>query len=163
MNKSGKRHLVLIASVVAIASLLLTTIVRAGTSSTNGGVGDARCTASKTITQGSKSWDAYVKSNCDLIIGQIGYTSWTVRQYCPATDKYYVRFQAPNGVVSPNTNYFQRATGCTEYVTNCRNGFIRLQNMGQHEFKTILNTWRPIVNHGETFFVTTHPSGLAGE
>ncbi len=152
MNISGNRRLVLIVSVVAIANLLLATVVRAGTSSTNGGVGDARCNASKTIMQGSSTWDAYVKSNCDLSIGQIGYTSWTVRQYCPYTNQYYVRFQAPSGAVNPNTNSFQRAIGGIGYIRGCENGFIRLQNMGQHDFRTILNTWRPIVNHGETFF-----------
>ncbi len=152
MNPTGNLRLALIVSAAAIASLLWTTVVWAGTSSTNGGVGDARCTASKTITQGSSTWDAYVKSECDLGIGQIGYTSWTVRQYCPENDRYYVRFQSPWGVVSPNTNRFQRAIGGTAYVTGCGNGFIRLQNMGQHDFRTILNTWRPTVNRGETFF-----------
>jgi len=136
-------------AIVLVLSLLLTTVAYAGTTSKSGGVGDAYCTASKTITQGSSYWTAYVKSNCDLGIGVIGYTSWTVRQYCPITNSYYVRFQSSVGDVNTNTNTFQRAISNIQYVTSCQNGYIRLHDMGTHDFKTILNTWRPSVTRDE--------------
>ncbi|MBI5826054.1 MAG: hypothetical protein HZB18_18680 [Chloroflexi bacterium] len=136
-------------AVVLILSLLLTTVAYAGTTSVSGGVGDANCTASKTITQSSSYWTAYVRSQCDLGIGVIGYTSWTVRQYCPMSGSYTVRFQSSVGDVNTNTNTFQRAISNIQYATGCGNGYIRLHDMGRHDFKTILNIWRPSVTRNE--------------
>ncbi|MCX6058237.1 MAG: hypothetical protein NTW69_08810 [Chloroflexi bacterium] len=61
MKTTKKPLFMLISLFVLISSLLFTSIAYAGTSSTSGGVGDANCTASKTITQGASSWAAYVK------------------------------------------------------------------------------------------------------
>lgn len=148
MKTTKKPLLILVSSFVLVLSLLFTNVAYAGTSSTSGGVGDANCTASKTITQGS-SWTAYVRSQCDLGIGVIGYTSWTVRQYCPYNMQYYLYFQAPYGDVNYNANSFQRTKAGISYISGCGSGYIRLQDMGQHDFRTISNTWRPIVNRGE--------------
>lgn len=135
---------------VLVLSLLFTNVVFAGTSSTSGGVGDASCTASKTITQGGSSWTAYVKSQCDLGIGQIGYTWWTVRQYCAVSGVYTVRFQSSVGDVNTNTNNFQRSISGISYAS-C-SSTIQLQDLGQHDFKTVLNTWRPTVNRYEPHY-----------
>ena len=139
-------------AVVLILSLLLTTVAYAGTTSVSGGVGDANCTASKIITQGTYTWTAYVRSQCDLGIGVIGYTSWTVRQYCPISGQYFVYFQAPYGDYYQDANYFQRAKSGIAYQPGCANGYIRLHNIGKHNFKTILNTWRPSVTRNEIRF-----------
>lgn len=134
----------------SIFSLLLTTIAYAGISSTNGGVGDANCTASKTITQGPSSWTAYVKSQCDLGIGVIGYTWWTVRQYCLPTNRYTTRFQSPYGDVNYNTNNFQRAIGGILYAS-CSSS-IQLQDLGRHDFQSVSGTWQPTVNRYEPHY-----------
>lgn len=127
-----------------VLSLLFANVVHAGTLSTSGGVGDARCTASKTITQSSSDWTAYVKSQCDLGIGKIGYTWWTVRQYCFPSRVYTVRFQSTVGAVNTDTNSFQRAFAGKAYAS-C-SAQIQLEDLGQHDFRTIFNTWRPTVN-----------------
>lgn len=126
--------------------LLITSAVYAGTTSTNGGVGDAWCTASKTINQGPSGWDAYVKSQCDLGIGVIGRMWWTVRQYCPITGTYPTNKQY-GGEVNYNTNYYQRVTYSA--YQSCGSGGMVLQDLGRHDFQTVLNTWQPTVNHYE--------------
>lgn len=140
---------IFIVLIAFVFSVMFSGVVYAGTSSTNGGVGDANCTASKTITQGGSSWTAYVKSQCDLGIGQIGYTWWTVRQYCSATGVYTPRFQSPYGVVNTNTNSFQNAIAGISYASCTSATPIQLQDLGQHDFKTIKNEWRPTVNRYE--------------
>lgn len=47
-----------------LLSILLAGVVYAGSTSKNGGVGDAWCTATKRIVQGSSQWDAYMTSSC---------------------------------------------------------------------------------------------------
>lgn len=149
MKTTKKPLFMLISLFVLILSLLFTSIAYAGTSSTSGGVGDANCTASKTITQGASSWAAYVKSQCDLGIGSIGYTWWTVRQYCFASGVYTTRFQSSFGAVNINTNFYQRVFAGISYASCPGSGYIQLQDLGQHDFKTVLNTWRPTVNRTE--------------
>lgn len=131
-----------------ILSLVFANIAYAGTSSTNGGVGDARCTASKTTTQQTGNWTAYVRSQCDLGIGVIGYRWWTVRQYCVATDRFTIRYQSAVGAVNRNANNYQRAIGGILYAP-CSPS-IRLENLGRHDFQSITETWLPTVNHYET-------------
>jgi hypothetical protein len=132
---------------VVLLTLITVTVVYAGTTSTNGGVGDARCTASKTINQFSSSWDAYVKSQCDLGIGIIGRMWWTVRQYCYISGTYPVNKQY-GGEVYQNTNYYQKVTNSI-YV-GCPNGETKqFDNLGRHDFRTVLNTWQPTVNRTE--------------
>lgn len=134
--------------VIVIALVFTTaTVVYAGTTSTTGGVGDARCTASKTITQGSSSWVAYVKSSCDLGIGKIGRMWWTVRQYCYINGTYPVNKQYL-GEVYQNTNYYQKAT-TSNYVTCLNNTTKEFQNLGRHDFQSITGTWQPTVNRSE--------------
>jgi hypothetical protein len=125
---------ILFFALILILSLVFASIAYAGTSSTNGGVGDARCTASKTITQGSSSWTAYVRSQCDLEIGVIGYTWWTVRQYCSQTNTYTTRFQSSIGDVNYNTNNFQRAFSGIPYAP-CSPS-IQLQDLGRRDFRS---------------------------
>ncbi|MBV6402263.1 MAG: hypothetical protein CNIPEHKO_02569 [Anaerolineales bacterium] len=146
---SLQRNFHLAILLVIITSVLIPVGVLAGTSSTNGGVGDANCTASKTITQGS-TWTAYVRSQCDLGIGQIGYTWWTVRQYCAPSNAYTTRFQSSVGAVNTNANSFQRSFAGIAYA-GCTSS-IQLQDLGQHDFKTINNTWRPTVNRYEIHY-----------
>ncbi len=146
---SLQRNFRLAILLVLITSVLAPIVVFAGTSSTSGGVGDANCTASKTITQGS-TWTAYVRSQCDLGIGQIGYTWWTVRQYCAPSNTYTTRFQSSVGAVNTNTNSFQRSFAGIQYAF-CSSS-IQLQDLGQHDFKTINNTWRPTVNRYEIHY-----------
>jgi hypothetical protein len=149
MKTTKKPLLIPISLFILILSLLLTSVAYAGTSSTNGGVGDANCTASKTINQGSSSWTAYVRSQCDLGIGKIGYTWWTVRQYCVASGGYTTRFQSAVGDVNTDTNTFQRVFSGIPYVLGCGSGYIQLQDLGKHDFRTIINTWQPTVNRYE--------------
>ncbi len=133
-------------AIAFLICLLITGVVYAGTTSQNGGVGDAWCTASKTINQGSSSWDAYVRSQCDLGIGLIGRIWWTVRQYCPASGTTPVNKQY-GGEVYYNTNYYQKVTNSV-YVS-CSSGGMELQDLGRHDFQTVLNTWQPTVNRYE--------------
>lgn len=136
--------------IILILSLMLPHVVYAGTSSTSGGVGDASCTASKTITQGGSSWTAYVKSQCDLGIGVIGYTWWTVRQYCAPTGKYTTKFQSPFGDVNYNSNSFQRSFAGIAYAS-CSSS-IQLQDWGRHDFQSVSSTWQPTVNRNELHY-----------
>lgn len=135
---------------ILILSLMLPHVVYAGTSSTSGGVGDANCTASKTITQGGSSWTAYVRSQCDLGIGVIGYTWWTVRQYCAPSGKYTTRFQSTVGDVNYNSNNFQRSFAGIAYAT-CSSS-IQLQDLGRHDFQSVSSTWQPTVNRYEIHY-----------
>ena len=120
----------------------------AGTTSKSGGLDSAQCTASKIITQNSSYWTAYVRSKCDLGIGRIGYTWWTVRVWCQSLGRYVWQYNAPSGVVNYDSNYIQRAKSNNPY--SACSVMIVLKNTGQHDFATMTpSTWQPTVTRSE--------------
>lgn len=147
--KTSVRPLRILAVLIAfVFSMMFSGVVYAGTSSTSGGVDSAHCTASKTITQSSTYWTAYVTSQCDLGIGRIGYTWWTVRVWCQAQSKYIWQYNAPSGVVNYNSNYLQRAKSNNPYSA-CSSTPL-LEDAGQHDFATVTpSTWQPTVIRSE--------------
>ena len=129
-------------------SILTVSIVYAASSSKNSGVGEAWCTATKQIVKGSSYWDAYVRSSCDLGIGVIGRTWWTVRQLCIGWGVYLTDLSY-SGEVYQNSNYYQRVVSPSYKF--CSSGPSQLQNQGGHDFQSLSGTWQPYVEHLEGY------------
>ncbi|MRS04858.1 hypothetical protein EG832_16830, partial [bacterium] len=61
-----------------------------GSTSKSNMVGGVSCTGTKSINLSGPVFNAYVHSSAATSIGTIGYTYWTVREYCPGNQTYPV-------------------------------------------------------------------------
>lgn len=151
MKTTGKSLHIVVVLIALAFSLMFPGNVYAGTTSKSGGVDSARCVASKTITQSSTYWTGYVTSQCDLGIGRIGFTWWTVRVWCQSLGRYVWQYQAPSGVVNYNSNYLQRAKSNNPY--SACSVTISLEDTGVHDFATATpSTWQPLVTRAELHY-----------
>lgn len=87
----------------------------------------------------------YDKFVC-LGIGLIGRTWRQVREYCFFTDEYPTNLEY-GGDFYQNTNYYQRVV--SPYYQPCSGGLTQLQDLGGHDFQTVINKWQPRVDHVE--------------
>ncbi len=78
-------------SFIAVMVFLLTVFIQtvlAATSTWNGTVGGVSVTAQKTLLLGANGWTTYLYSRAAQNINIIGYTYWTLEEYCPSTGTY---------------------------------------------------------------------------
>ncbi len=94
-------------------------------------VGGVSVTSRKTITLSSSSWSTYLRSSAPQNINIIGYTYWTLAEYCPSTGThgYYRRY---NGDYDTNDSSYYTAA-YINYV-GCSSGISRHQSYGNHDF-----------------------------
>jgi len=119
----------------------------AGETTMTGSVDGIGVTARKSILQNSDRWTTYVYSytNNGTAIGTIGYTYWTVREYCVPTQTITFQWQDTGRVNYGSSGYFNAAT---VLYRNC-SGQRQLISLGNHDFKQGSSVWQPYLNHSE--------------
>ena len=122
------------------------TIGLQGSTSKSNIVGGVSCTATKNIYLSGPVFNAYVLSTAATNIGTIGYTYWTVREYCPSNQTYPVWRQWSGHVNYGDYSYYQLSS---EYFDYCPDGVEQYQNLGNHDFKQGTDVWQPEVNRIE--------------
>lgn len=107
------------------------------------------CYAEKGLNVNADTFSAYVWSYCHSNIGTIGWTWWTVREYCPESGTYPVNEQfGGDALYNDDSNY----GASNHYNYSCGAGKPKqFQNLGTHDFKNGSNIWRPLVNYVEDY------------
>jgi hypothetical protein len=141
-----KRLLVLILVVFALTTLLVGS-VSANIPNEAGTVDGIAAWADKGMYVTSSTFSPWLWSHAESYIGTIGFTWWTVREYCPDTGEMPVNEQFI-GDVDWNSNSYYAMKSHDFY--SCRNNTtIELQNLGTHDFKQGTAIWQPLVNYVE--------------
>ncbi len=96
-----------------------------------GEVGGARVSASKSISLWTYSWYTNLHSGADRQINVIGYTYWTVGEYCPSLSTWAYWNQFPGDFDTNDNWYFTQAN--INY-RGCEQGSSRLYSLGNHDF-----------------------------
>lgn len=139
MNKK----VVTLALVVFLLLFLISSSVLAGYASQQNVIEGVTVIAEKGLNVGSDRFTAWVWSKAASPIGTIGWTWWTVREYCPDLYWYPVNYQY-SGYAEYNSNGAFSASG--HIVNNCSGTRKEFQNLGTHDFKQGSTVWRPMVN-----------------
>ena len=120
----------------------------AGSTTQSGVVQGVPVFAEKGLNVSANTFSAWVWSHALSNIGTIGWTWWTVRQYCPDLGTYPVNYQF-GGDANYNTDSDYSASN--HYVSTCNNLTKEFQNLGTHDFKNGSDVWRPLVNYFEDY------------
>jgi hypothetical protein len=120
-------------SSIIIMAVLLTVIFQtalAATSTWNGTVGGVSVQAQKTLLTGTNGWTTYLYSRADQNINIIGYTYWTLEQYCISSGS-TVFWTNYSGDYDTNDSYYSTSA----YITyrTC-SGQSRYKSHGNHDF-----------------------------
>lgn len=115
----------------------------AETKTTSGTVGGITVFAEKGLNIGTNTFSAYVWSRAVTSIGTIGYTWWTVREYCPSLGTYPVNQQYPGQAAFSTDSYYD---AMNTYRDNCSGTSQQFQNLGVHDFKQGTSVYRPQVD-----------------
>jgi hypothetical protein len=96
----------------------------------SGTVGGVNCTATKWIGFGGKVWSTSLTSQSASNINIIGYTYWTIGEYCPGNNTWAFWTQYP-GDFRTNAKWYYTAAN-VEY-RGC-NGTSSHRSLGNHDF-----------------------------
>ena len=128
-----RKRFVKSALAVLIVGFVVGTVVGtafASSSTWRGNVGGASVSASKSIDLWSYSWYTTLSSSADRAINVIGYTYWTIGEYCPSTYTWAYWHQFPGDYDTYKSWYYTHANvlyrGC--------NGTSRYHSYGNHDF-----------------------------
>jgi hypothetical protein len=108
-----------------------------------GTVGGVTAYAEKKGIAGTSSWSSVVWSRADSSIGTIGYTWWTIRQYCTTSGTYPWGLNFDGDVNYGDDSHY--AARYNAYVSCPFPQTYQLQNLGTHDFKQGAGTWNPTV------------------
>ncbi len=118
----------------------------ASTSTWNGAVGGVNVRAEKEVYLDDYGWGSDLISAADQNINIIGYTYWTLGEYCPATLSWAYWTQYP-GTYNTNNRFYW--TSATIYYVGC-NGQSQYKSLGNHDFANGSDHIYPYVTTHET-------------
>ena len=119
-----------VAVVVTIAVMVVYQGVMAKTKSWQGSVGGVSVRAEKSIYLNAYTWSSALNSSAAQVINVIGYTYWTLAEYCPKDGTYAYWHQYGGGINRYDDYYY---TGAVIYYRGC-NGVSRHKSLGNHDF-----------------------------
>ncbi len=128
MNKLKKLSALVL--LIILLTLLITQIAFAASSNWTGYVGGIKVTATKNLYLGGNSWSTYLYSAAVSNISVIGYTYWTVAEYCPATQT-YAYYKHYSGDFNTNDDGYN--TSAVILYRGC-NGTSQHKSLGNHDF-----------------------------
>lgn len=104
--------------------------VFASTSNWNGNVGGVSCTATKWIGFNAHTWSTDLHSTSASNINKIGYTYWTIGEYCPGNNTwaYWTQY---SGDYRTNTRWYY--THANVLYEGC-SGTSSHRSLGNHDF-----------------------------
>jgi hypothetical protein len=121
--------------VIIVVGLLLAFLFESAlavTSSVKRVVGGVNVRATKSISLGGYGWTTYLDSGAASIINIIGYTYWTLSEYCPQENPpRYAFYKQYGGDFNTNDDGYGRSA----YVLyrGC-NGISEYKSLGNHDF-----------------------------
>jgi len=134
--------------IVLVLLSLISSTALAGSTQQQSVVQGVTVYAQKGLSVGPAQFTAYVWSFAQSNIGTIGWTWWTVREYCPYDGSYPVNAQFGGDA---NYNDDSDYGASNHYNFPCPGGQKQIQNLGTHDFKNGTNIWRPLVNYVEYY------------
>ncbi len=132
MKKTNK--IVGVVIIVLLLALTVSSVLAAPLSATRyDSVGGVSVTAWKTLSLGTYGWFSNLYSTSAQAINIIGYTYWTVEEYCMSPDYYYAFWDSYPDDYDTYDAYY--ATGGYFYYQGCSNaGISRIKSHGSHDF-----------------------------
>ncbi len=134
--------------IVLVLLSLISSAAMAGSTRQQSVVQGVTVYAEKGLSVGQAQFTAYVWSYAQSNIGTIGWTWWTVREYCPLYETYPVNYQY-GGDANYNSNSDYSSSG--HIIDYCNYTIMEFQDLGTHDFKNGSNVWRPLVNYVEDY------------
>jgi hypothetical protein len=102
----------------------------ASTSRWTGTVGGVSVTAEKDVWLEQYLWDTELYSMAGQWINIIGYTYWTIGEYCPSTHTWASWYQYPGDYRTYSSYYYSSAS---IYYAGC-SGQSQYKSLGNHDF-----------------------------
>ncbi len=129
--KKFHSSIVVVILVIVIAAVSVG-IVLASMSDWYGSVGGVNVHAQKNVyVGGGATWYTDLWSFAIQPINIIGYSYWTVGQYCPSTKTWASWYQYGGDYNTYSTQYY---TAANIYYTSCNSGVSRYWSLGNHDF-----------------------------